>query len=74
MYKEISRREEKIIRTLVEFTFNINGEEIKKEVDIPHFCPKDEKEIELGISNRFVSEERDLKELNLNPEVILEEI
>ena len=57
MKTEISRREEKTIWTTVVFTFD-NGD--TKEVEIPHFNPKDEEEIQLGISNRFITEQRAL--------------
>jgi len=59
-YKEINRTETKIINTLIEFTFNINGKIIIKEISISHFNPKSKEDILEGIKNRFISEERDL--------------
>ena len=58
-YIELSRREEKTIRTLVEFTF---ADGSTKEIEVSHFCPKDEEDIELGLSNRLISEQRQLDE------------
>ena len=55
-YKELSRREEKTVRTIIEFIFP-DGE--KREVEISHFMTKSENEITLGIKNRMVSEWRD---------------
>lgn len=57
MIEEIARREEKTVWTTVVFTFSDNS---TKEVEIPHFNPKDEEEIQLGISNRFITEQRAL--------------
>ena len=64
MYREISRNTEVILKTLVEFTFNINGVEIIKEIEVVHFNPQSEEDIELGINNRYLSEERELLEGN----------
>jgi hypothetical protein len=61
-YKEISRKEEITITTEVEYTFEVDGKEIKEIISVPHFCPKDEKEIQLGISNRYESRLRELTE------------
>lgn len=58
-HKEISRREEKTIRTLVEFTFD---DGTKREVEVSHFEPKNEADIELGLNNRLISEEREYNE------------
>ena len=56
---ELSRREEKTIRTNCLFTFEDGS---TKEIEVSHFCPKDEAEIELGLSNRLISEQRKINE------------
>jgi hypothetical protein len=61
-YKEISRKEETTITTEIEYVFNVNGKEIIEIISVPHFCPKDEKDIQLGISNRYESRLRELIE------------
>lgn len=65
-YKEIKRTEEKItqttVTTTVEFTFEVNGEKLTETIDIPHFNPKDETDIELGIKNKYESRLRELTE------------
>ena len=55
-YSEISRRQDNIVHTLVEFDFD----GIIVECDITHFCPQSEEEIQIGIQNRMISEERNL--------------
>jgi len=57
MTTEISRREDKLVYTLVEMAF-ANGE--VKEVEVAHFNPQSEADIELGISNRFITEQNAL--------------
>lgn len=54
-YIELSRREEKTIKTLVEFTF---ADGSVKEIEVSHFMPKDEDEIQLGLQNRLISEQK----------------
>ena len=73
-YTELSRTEQKIVDTLVEFTFTINGEEVKEQVNISHFNPKDEWDILLWIENRYISEERALieKPIEIIDETIVE--
>ena len=61
MTQEISRREEKTVWTTVVYTFSDGS---TKEVDIPHFNPIDEEEIQLGISNRFITEQRAIENNN----------
>jgi len=51
--RELLRVEQVTIRTTVEFTFDCG---CTIEVEIPHFMPKDEDEIQLGINNRFITE------------------
>lgn len=58
----IETYEEKTVVTVVEFIFNIEGVEIKKQFTIPHFMPESQDDITLGIENRFISEERELIE------------
>lgn len=60
-YKELSRREEKTVRTTVEYVFD---DDTTLVVDIPHFFGDkkvDEDYIKLGIENRGITEERALK-------------
>lgn len=56
IYKVLDTYEEKTVKTIVEYTFNIDGQEVKKEVVISHFMPKDQEEINLGIENRYQTE------------------
>ena len=64
--KEIKRTEEavlqKTVTTTVEFTFDIDGKKTTETLDIPHFNPKDEEDIELGIKNMYESRLRELTE------------
>jgi len=60
MFKELSRREEKIVKTLVEFAFNDGS---KKEIEVSHFFGDgivDEDIILKGLENRLISEQREL--------------
>ena len=61
MIQEISRREDRTVWTTVVYTFSDGS---TKEVEIPHFNPSDEEEIQLGISNRFITEQRSLDKNN----------
>ena len=54
-YQELSREIQTTVRTTVLFTFP-DGSTL--EVDIPHFMPKNEDEIQLGIENRYITEAR----------------
>ena len=54
-YKILDQHDEITVRTLVKY------DDIEEPILIPHFCPKDQKEIELGISNRHISELRALE-------------
>ena len=51
---ELNRFQEITVRTLVEFEFPDGS---KREVLISHFMPKNEAEIQLGIENRFITEQ-----------------
>ena len=55
IYKELNRRTQNTVITTVEFTFEDGA---TKEVDISHFMPETEDDILLGISNRYITEER----------------
>jgi len=60
--RELSRREEKIVKTLVEFTFNDGS---KKELEVSHFFGNgivDEDIILKGLENRLISEQRAIDE------------
>ena len=61
MFKEISRRKDVTITTLVEFTFDDGS---TKEIEVPHFFSNDAKidedYIQKGLQNRFISESRAL--------------
>ena len=57
--KELNRRSETTIRTNCVFTFKDGS---KKEIEVSHFNPKDEADIELGLSNRLISEQRKIDE------------
>jgi len=59
-HKILNTREDITKTTTVEFTF-ANGS--KKILDVPHFNPKDDADIELGLSNREISEQRAIDEL-----------
>ena len=48
----IDMPETKTVFTTVLFDF------MDEEIEIPHFNPQSEKDIELGISNRYISEKR----------------
>ena len=47
-----------MVYTLVEYNFPENNQTV--EVEITHFNPQSEEEIELGISNRGITEQRKL--------------
>ena len=66
--KELSRREEVTVKTLVEFTFKDGS---KKEIEVNHFSPRNEDEIKLGLENRLISEQREIDEAKVEP---LEEV
>jgi hypothetical protein len=51
--KELNRFSQTTVRTIIEFTFDCG---CKIDVEIPHYMPKDEAEIQLGIHNRFITE------------------
>lgn len=57
---ELSRRETKIINTVVEFDIDWTI----VECDIPHYMPKDEAEIQQNIQNRENSEREILLQAN----------
>lgn len=63
--KEISRNSFKdedgneTVHTIVEMTFE---DGIVEEFDIPHFRPSSEKDIQTGLSNRYICEQRRLSE------------
>lgn len=61
-YKELSRRSETIVITTVLFTFEIDGKQYEKTIDVSHFCPKNEEAITLGINNRLISERKELED------------
>jgi len=61
MTQEISRREDRTVWTTVVYTFSDGS---TKEVEIPHFNPGSEEEIQLGISNRFITEQRSIENIN----------
>ena len=56
--KEVKRNT--VVITEVDFTFKVDGKEVKTTEAIPHFNPKDEKDIELGIKNRKITREKEL--------------
>jgi len=66
-YKEISRKEQiieqKLVTTTVNFDFKDDGFDVQKTIDVEHFNPKDEKDIILGIENRYQSELNELKSI-----------
>ena len=63
-----SKVDGELVYTKVEYTL---GEEVVV-VDIPHFQPTSLKDIELGIKNRAVSEQRKLDAVKKNEELVLE--
>jgi hypothetical protein len=54
-YEILEKREEVTVKTLVKY------EDIDEPILISHFMPKDDADIELGISNRYESEKRALE-------------
>lgn len=60
-FNELSRREEKIIKVLCEMTFIVNNETIIEEIEVSHFNPQNEAEIERGNSNRWITRNRELQ-------------
>ena len=56
-YEILERREQMTIITKVKYTLSDNSEII---VDVAHFMPKDEAEIQLGIENRFITEQKNI--------------
>jgi hypothetical protein len=54
---ELNRREETTVYTEVEYDFDWE----KKVVEVAHFMPKDEEEIQRGIQNRWITEEKNLQ-------------
>lgn len=60
VFQEVARDTDKTINTTVDFVFNINGQQVKETLQIPHFDPTSEADIQLGIHNRYISEERSL--------------
>ena len=53
----IPASDERTVFTLIEYDFN----GVKISVDIPHFMPQSEDDIQAGIANRAVTEQRKLE-------------
>jgi hypothetical protein len=60
-FNELSRREEKIVKVLLEMTFTVNGETITEEIEVAHFNPQNEVEIARGNTNRWITRNRELQ-------------
>jgi len=65
-YKILDQHDEITVRTLVKY------DDIEEPILIPHFMPKDQKEIELGIENRYISEKKALEEKALEEKALEE--
>ena len=70
-YKILSTRIDTTKTTETEFTFK---DWEKKIISVPHFNAKDDAEIELGLSNREISEQRYIDEENKPKEEVLAEL
>lgn len=57
--KELSRREETTIKTTCLFEFPDGS---SKEIEVSHFMPQSEADIELGCNNRYESEWKAIQE------------
>lgn len=61
-YTILNRREEITVKTEVEYTFEINGENHTVTTIVSHFMPQSEEDIVKGIENRALTEQKNIED------------